>query len=111
MMEVRAAISMYAGSDAPALVTGESGTGKELVARLLHQCSHRTSGPFVALNAAAIPQSLIESERFGSVEGAFTGAVTRPGCFKRADGGTLFLDEVREMDLAAQAKLLRVIET
>jgi two-component system response regulator AtoC len=111
MVEVRAAIDLYAGSDAPVLVTGESGTGKELVAKLLHECSYRVSGPFVALNAAALPETLIESELFGSVAGAFTGAITRPGCFERADGGTLFLDEVGEMDLAAQAKLLRVIET
>ena len=111
MSEVRATVGMYATADAPVLVTGESGTGKELVAHLIHQCSHRREGPFIAVNAAALPESLVESELFGSVEGAFTGAITRPGCFEQADGGTLFLDEVGEMALAAQAKLLRVIES
>ena len=111
MSEVRATVGMYATADAPVLVTGESGTGKELVAHLIHQCSHRRERPFIAVNAAALPESLVESELFGSVEGAFTGAITRPGCFEQADGGTLFLDEVGEMALAAQAKLLRVIES
>ena len=111
MMEVRATVGMYATSDAPVLVTGESGTGKELVAHLIHRCSHRKEGPFVAINAAALPESLVESELFGSMPGAFTGAVSRPGCYEQADGGTLFLDEVGEMELAAQAKLLRVIES
>ena len=111
MAEVRSNIGIYAGYDAPVRVTGESDTGKELVAELVHTCSHRRSGPFVAINAAALPEALVESELFGSVAGAFTGAVDRPGCFERADGGTLFLDEVGEMATAAQAKLLRVIET
>ncbi len=94
------------------LITGESGTGKELVARALHQNSKRRDGPFVAINCAALPQTLIESELFGHERGAFTGAVQRKrGLLHAADGGTLFIDEVGEVDLPVQAKLLRVIES
>jgi two-component system nitrogen regulation response regulator NtrX len=110
MREVRRLILRYAPSDSPVLVTGESGTGKELVARSIHGASRRGSGPFVALNCGAIPETLVESELFGAERGAFTDAVSRPGSFEQANGGTLFLDEVGEMTLAAQTRLLRVIE-
>jgi len=100
-----------APSDASVLVTGESGTGKELIARHLHRKSRRADGPFIAVNCAAIPETLLESELFGHEKGAFTGAVARRiGKFEEADGGTLLLDEISEMDTRLQAKLLRAIQ-
>ena len=110
LLQVRELMEVYADSDAPAMVIGESGTGKELVARGIHRLSHRATAPFIAVNCGAIPETLVESELFGSAAGAFTGAVSRAGCFERADGGTLFLDEVAEMPLDAQVKLLRALE-
>jgi DNA-binding NtrC family response regulator len=102
---------LLASSDASAIITGESGTGKEVIARAVHELSARRGGPFVAVNAAAIPEGLIESELFGHEKGAFTGAVrARAGCFEQADGGTLFLDEIAEMPAALQPKLLRILE-
>lgn len=99
-------------SQVPVLIQGESGTGKEVVARELHRLGQRRSGPFVAVNCAALPRELVESELFGHEKGAFTGAdQTHPGRFEEARGGTLFLDEIGELDPAVQAKLLRAIET
>ena len=104
-------IARVSASDATVLLTGESGTGKEVVARTLHHLHPRRKGPFVAVNCAAIPESLLESELFGHEKGAFTGAVaTRTGRFERAHGGTLFLDEIGDMSLVLQAKLLRALE-
>lgn len=104
-------IGLVATSDASALITGESGTGKEVVARAIHKLSGRQGGPFVGVNTAAIPETLIEGEFFGYERGAFTGAVRgHGGCFEQADGGTLFLDELAEMPAAMQAKLLRILE-
>jgi DNA-binding NtrC family response regulator len=111
MQEVYHTIEMMANSNAPIFIHGESGTGKELVARTVHELSDRRAGPFVAINCAAIPETLIESELFGHERGAFTGASERRiGCFELADGGTLLLDELAEMNVATQAKLLRVLE-
>jgi len=111
MREVFTLIEQVGSGDTSVIITGESGTGKELVARNVHRLSRRKDKPFVAINAAAIPETLIESELFGHEKGAFTGAVTsRSGCLEQADGGALFLDEIAEMPIAMQPKLLRVLE-
>ncbi len=111
MVRVVATIRNIAETEATVLVRGESGTGKELVALAVHRESLRRNGPFVAVNCAAFTASLLESELFGHVKGAFTGATAdRPGIFMQADGGTLFLDEVAELPMELQAKLLRVIQ-
>jgi two-component system, NtrC family, nitrogen regulation response regulator GlnG len=110
MQEVFRAIGRLSQSNATVLITGESGTGKELVARALHRHSSRASGPFIALNTAAIPRDLLESELFGHERGAFTGAAAqRHGRFEQADGGTLFLDEIGDMPSELQTRLLRVL--
>jgi two-component system nitrogen regulation response regulator GlnG len=110
MQEVFRAIARLSGSDFTVLITGESGTGKELVARALHVHSPRADQPFIALNTAAIPRDLLESEFFGHEKGAFTGAITRrTGRFEQADGGTLFLDEIGDMPADMQTRLLRVL--
>ncbi|HUI35320.1 MAG TPA: sigma-54 dependent transcriptional regulator [Stellaceae bacterium] len=112
MRAVYNVIENAASSRATVFITGESGTGKELCAQAIHQLSPRRDGPFVAINCGAIPRELMESEMFGHVRGAFTGAVgNREGAIARARGGTLFLDEICEMDLSLQVKLLRVIQS
>ncbi len=108
---LRTQIRTAAPTGGRVLITGANGTGKEVVARMLHQASKRASGPFVAVNCAAIPSELIESELFGHLKGAFTGAVeAKRGKFELADGGTLFLDEIGDMSLLTQAKVLRVLQ-
>lgn len=111
MMRVKQQVARYAPSDHPILLTGESGTDKEVIAAAIHHISCRSNGPFLAINCGAVPQSLINTELFGSEKGAYTDAVLRPGSFEQANGGTLFLDEIGEMDAAVQVHLLRVIES
>ncbi|HEX6911406.1 MAG TPA: sigma-54 dependent transcriptional regulator [Longimicrobium sp.] len=111
MLEVFRMVGRVAGSPATVLILGQSGTGKELVAKAIHRNSPRASGPFVAINCAAIPENLLESELFGHEKGAFTGAITRKiGRFERAHGGTLFLDEIGDMSLSLQSKILRALQ-
>jgi two-component system nitrogen regulation response regulator GlnG len=112
MQDIYRIIARLTGTDLTAMVTGESGTGKELVARAMHDYGKRRSGPFVAVNMAAIPKELIESELFGHEKGAFTGAAVRKvGRFEQAESGTLFLDEIGDMPLEAQTRLLRVLQS
>lgn len=111
MREVYDLLASISSSDASVIITGESGTGKELAARTIHELSSRSKGPFIAINAAAIPENLLESEVFGHEKGSFTGATgARAGCFELANHGTLFLDEIVEMPVLLQPKLLRVLE-
>jgi len=111
MQDVYKKIGALAGSSSSVLITGESGTGKELVAKAVHSYSDRANGPFIAVNCASMPEPLLESELYGHVKGAFTGAIRdKAGKAEAADGGTLFLDEIGEMPLSIQAKLLRFIE-
>ncbi|WP_028747958.1 sigma-54-dependent transcriptional regulator [Rhizobium mesoamericanum] len=111
MREVHKTIGLVADSDATVLLTGETGTGKEVVAGAIHRYGRRVDGPFIAVNCAAIPADLLESELFGHVRGAFTGAIAeRRGAFRDADTGTLFLDEIGDMDVAMQAKILRALQ-
>ncbi len=111
MQAVKLRIAKVAGSMAPVLIQGESGTGKELVARAVHESSHRASGPFVAVNCGAIPENLLEAEFFGARKGAYTGsAQDREGYFQAAQGGTLFLDEIGDLPFVMQSKLLRAIQ-
>jgi DNA-binding NtrC family response regulator len=111
IMQIKKLLEKVAPTDSRVLITGENGTGKELVARWIHEKSHRADGPMVEVNCAAIPSELIESELFGHKKGSFTGAVAdRPGKFEQANGGTLFLDEIGDMSLDAQAKVLRALQ-
>lgn len=112
LLDVFRVIDRVADTNCTVLITGESGTGKELVARAVHDSSHRVSSPFVAVNCGAIPEALLESELFGHAKGAFTGAhMSKQGRIAQAQGGTLFLDEIGELPLALQVKLLRVLQT
>ena len=111
MQEIYRVLARLMGTDLTVMINGESGTGKELVARALHDYGKRRNGPFVAINMAAIPRELIESELFGHEKGSFTGAMARGvGRFEQAQGGTLFLDEIGDMPLEAQTRLLRVLQ-
>ena len=111
MAHLRAQVALAAPTNGRVLILGDNGTGKELVARTIHQSSRRKSGPFIEVNCAAIPEELIESELFGHVRGAFTGAVAdKPGRFEQANTGTIFLDEIADMSLKTQAKVLRVLQ-
>ncbi len=111
MRELLKRVARFSETDAPIVITGESGTGKEVVARTLHASGPRTTQPFVAVNVAALPSELLESELFGHAKGAFTGAArAKEGLFAEANGGTLFLDEIGEMPLPLQAKLLRALQ-
>src|SRR6516162_940963 len=111
MAQVIKLAQQIAGSDASVLITGESGTGKEVIARYVHARSNRAKAPFISVNCAAIPESLLESELFGHEKGAFTGAVkSTKGLFTQANHGTLFLDEIGDMPLSIQVKLLRALE-
>jgi DNA-binding NtrC family response regulator len=111
MRELKSLIARYAASDAPVLIQGESGCGKELAAAALHRLSPRRAGPLIAVNCGAIPASLLETELFGAERGAYTDALSRPGCFERANRGSIFLDEIGELATEAQVKLLRVLES
>jgi len=112
MQKVFSIIRRVADTDSTVILYGETGTGKEIIAKALHECSYRNCRPFIAINCGAIPENLLESELFGHVKGAFTGAVnSKPGKFELADGGTIFLDEIGDMSLDLQVKLLRVLET
>ncbi len=111
MEKVYRLIRKVAPTEANVLIEGPSGSGKELTARAIHDLSRRANGPFVAVECASLPATLLESELFGAVKGAYTGAVDRAGCFETADGGTIFLDEIGEIDQNVQVKLLRVLET
>jgi two-component system nitrogen regulation response regulator NtrX len=111
MLRLREQVALAAPTNGRVLILGDNGTGKELVARTLHQSSRRKNGPFIEVNCAAIPEELIESELFGHVRGAFTGAVAdKPGRFEQANNGTIFLDEIADMSLKTQAKVLRVLQ-
>jgi transcriptional regulator with GAF, ATPase, and Fis domain len=111
MQKIFSTIEIVANTDAPVFVTGETGTGKELVARAVHELSRRFHHPFIALNCAALPKDMIESELFGHEKGSFTGAIsTKIGLCEVADGGTLFLDEIGEMSPQIQTKMLRFLQ-
>ena len=111
MLKIKEVVKQIANANVPVLITGESGTGKEIIARMIHRSSERKSSPFVAVNCAALPPSLLESELFGFEKGAFTGANQQhQGKFEQANEGTLLLDEITETDLGLQAKLLRALQ-